>query len=158
MHILPFYDSSYNLLRAEEWGSTTFCSLKEQWICSLVNSRAAAFAKSHTTHTHTHTHTHTRSLKINEMRVSLVVQWTRIWCQCREHGFDPWSRKIPPVGAQWSLWATATEAWVPGVCALQQEKPPRWEAQVPQLESSFGLPQVEKAWVQQRRQAQLERK
>ena len=56
VHILPFYDSSYNLLRAEEWGSMTFCSLKDQWICSLVNSQAAAFAKSHTTHIHTHTH------------------------------------------------------------------------------------------------------
>ena len=26
---------------------------------------------------------------------SLVVQWLRTACQCREYRFHPWSRKIP---------------------------------------------------------------
>ena len=41
--------------------------------------------------------------------------------------------------------------WAP----LQQEKPPQWEAWAPQLESSPGLPQTEKAHVQQWRPRQL---
>ena len=30
-------------------------------------------------------------------------------CQCSEHRFDPWSRKIPHVTEQLSPWATTTE-------------------------------------------------
>ena len=32
--------------------------------------------------------------------------------------------------------ATTTEARVPRACALQQEKPPQWEARAPQLEKA----------------------
>ena len=43
-------------------------------------------------------------------RASLAVQWLRVHHQCRGHGFDPWSRKIPTCPeATWSLAATATE-------------------------------------------------
>ena len=31
-------------------------------------------------------------------------------CQCKGHGFDPWSRRIPPSTEQLSPWATTTEA------------------------------------------------
>ena len=39
----------------------------------------------------------------------------------------------------------------PGARAPQQEKPPQWEAQTPQLESRPHSPQLEKAHTQQRR-------
>ena len=38
--------------------------------------------------------------------------WCRGWdstCQCRRHGFDPWSGKIPHAAEQLSLCATITE-------------------------------------------------
>ena len=40
---------------------------------------------------------------------SLVVQWLRIACQCRRHGFEPWSRKIPHAAEQLSPCATTIE-------------------------------------------------
>ncbi|KAJ8787545.1 hypothetical protein J1605_022860, partial [Eschrichtius robustus] len=39
--------------------------------------------------------------------------WRSGWesaCQCREHGFDPWSGKIPHAAEQLSPWATTTVA------------------------------------------------
>ena len=52
-------------------------------------------------------------------------------CQCRGHGFDPWSRRIPHAEGQLglhsttlSLGAVTAEAHAPGAHALQQEKPP----------------------------------
>ena len=36
-------------------------------------------------------------------------------------------------------------------CALQQEKPPQWEAHIPKLENSPHPAQLEKAHKQQRR-------
>ena len=79
---------------------------------------------------------------------SLVVQWLRIRLQCRGHGFEPWSGKIPHAAdPTWSNQAhvpqllslrsrahvpqllsphvTATEACTPRARALQQEKPPQ---------------------------------
>ena len=38
--------------------------------------------------------------------------WRSGWesaCQCREHGFEPWSGKIPHAAEQLDLWATTTE-------------------------------------------------
>ena len=46
--------------------------------------------------------------------------------------FDYWSRKIPHSVEQLSLCAITTEARVPRACAPQQEKPPKWEAHIPQ--------------------------
>ena len=50
-------------------------------------------------------------------------------CQCREHGFNPWSKKIPDVSWQLSLVpqllsppAATTEVPLPRACAWQQEK------------------------------------
>ena len=42
-------------------------------------------------------------------RASLVVQWLRICCQCRGHGFKPWSRKIPHAAEQLNPCTTTTE-------------------------------------------------
>ena len=64
-------------------------------------------------------------------------------CQCRIHGLDPWSRKIPHAMEQLTLSARAPgprnrnyrahtlqllKPMCPKACALQQEKPPQWEA------------------------------
>ena len=46
----------------------------------------------------------------------------------RGHVFNPWSRKIPHAAEQLSLCTTTTEAHVPRSWALQQKKPPQWEA------------------------------
>ena len=57
-------------------------------------------------------------------------------CECRRHGFDPWSRRIPHALEQlslcapvieavlWSPGATTTEPVCPRACALQREKSP----------------------------------
>ena len=69
-------------------------------------------------------------------------------CQCRKHGFTPWSGKIPHAVEQLNpctttiepvpkrLGAATTEACAARACALQQEKPPQWDAHTLQLESS----------------------
>ena len=80
-------------------------------------------------------------------------------CQCRGHGFCPWSRKIPYTAEQLISCTTTTEpvlqspgtttaeptCWTTEACAPQQEKPPQWEARAPQLESSPCSPQLEKS-------------
>ena len=58
-------------------------------------------------------------------------------CQCREHGFEPRSGKIPyttkPMHHNYlSLGVATTEACEPRACAPQQEKPPQREAYAPQ--------------------------
>jgi len=47
--------------------------------------------------------------------------------------------------------ASTTDPQVPRACAPQQEKPPQWETQAPQLESSPCSLQLEKVQVQQQR-------
>ena len=47
------------------------------------------------------------------------------------------------------LMRSTTEAWEPEAHALQQGKPPKWEARALQLESGPCLPQLEKARAQQ---------
>ena len=46
-------------------------------------------------------------------------------CQCRGHGFEPWSREITHATEQLSPCATTTEAWASRARAPQQEKPPQ---------------------------------
>ena len=82
-------------------------------------------------------------------------------CQCRRHRFEPWSGKIPHAIEQFSLCATIIEPVLqsPGTTtikptghsywslhalepsALQQQKPPQWEAHALQLECNPCLPQ-----------------
>ena len=61
--------------------------------------------------------------------------------QCRRHGSDPWP-EIPH-----ALEQQTREPQLTGLCsgahAMKQEKPPRWEAWAPQLESSSRSPQLE---------------
>ena len=74
----------------------------------------------------------------------------RLRMPCRGYQFDPWSGKIPHAAEQLSPGAT-----LPIPCsrasALQQEKPPQWEACTGQLDSSSHLPQLEKAHTRQQR-------
>ena len=68
-------------------------------------------------------------------RASLVAQWLRIH-QCRGHGFEPWSKKIPHAAEQlspdttttepalWSPQATTTEPARLGPMLRNKEKPP----------------------------------
>ena len=42
--------------------------------------------------------------------------------------FNPWSGRIPHASEQPSPCPTTSEARAPGAYALQQEKPPKWEA------------------------------
>ena len=48
-------------------------------------------------------------LKTVQFGTSLVVQWLRITRQCRGHGFEPWSGKIPHAAEQLSPCTTTTE-------------------------------------------------
>ena len=73
--------------------------------------------------------------------------WHSGWesaCQCKGHGFDPWSGRTPHATEQlspcaataepalWSPWATTAEAHMPRARALQQERPQQWEGRAPQ--------------------------
>ena len=74
-------------------------------------------------------------------------------CQCRRHGFSPWSRKTPYAATcAPKLLSLCFRAWEPQLLKPEhprthapQEKPPQREALAPQLESSPRLPQREKA-------------
>ena len=76
-------------------------------------------------------------------------------CQCKRHGSNHWSRKIPRVAEQLSpqLLSLCSRAWKPQLLkpmcprahAQQQEKPPQWEARTPQLEHSSYMLQLEKS-------------
>ena len=81
------------------------------------------------------------------LNLKILCWWSNGWdsaCQCRGHGFHPWSRRIPRVMGQLNLWAPTIEPsscnyWSPHrprAHALQQEKPPQWETLTLQLESS----------------------
>ena len=85
--------------------------------------------------------------------------------QCRRHRFDPWSRTVPHATEQPCPYTTTTEpvlkAWEPQLLSAYpaategcvpwslhsthtHTKPPRWEAQILQLENSPHSPQLEK--------------
>ena len=60
--------------------------------------------------------------------------WRSGWesaCQCRGHGFEPWSGKIPHAVEQLGPWATINWACASGACASQQERPRQREARAP---------------------------
>ena len=101
--------------------------------------------------------------KLN-FRVTLWLSGKESACQCRSHGFDLWSGKIPHAMEQLSPWATTTEPVLrrPGatttkpVCcrcrslralapASQRKKPLQREACTPQLQSSPQSLQVERS-------------
>ena len=61
--------------------------------------------------------------KLDWAETSLVAQWIRIACQCRGHGFDPYSGKITHAVEQLSLWAKTTEPRAPSKRGHHSEKP-----------------------------------
>ena len=73
-------------------------------------------------------------------------------------GFNPWSGKISHATGPLSPCTTTTETHLPAAWALQQEKPPQWEALTWQLESSPQLLQLEKARAQQQRPSPVNNK
>ena len=107
--------------------------------CYILKAYDYNFTPLHThTHKHTHTHTHTQCVCVpsledntnvrNAKGASLVVQWLRIrlpmqgtWVRAlvRE---DPTCRRATTPESH-NYWAR-----VPRAHALQQEKPPQWEA------------------------------
>ena len=90
---------------------------------------------------HTHTHTGTRGLCSQrayhqEIKFGGFPCWSSGWetaCQYRRHRFDPCCRKIPHDAGQLSHRASITACHPPGrgAHALQQKKPPQWEAHAP---------------------------
>ena len=77
--------------------------------------------------------------------------WRSGWesvCQCRGHGFEPWSGKIPHAAEQLGPWATITEP--ARLCSATREaaivRGPRTA-----MKSGPRLPQLEKALTQKRR-------
>ena len=69
-------------------------------------------------------------------------------CQCRGHGFNPWSGKIPHAEGQLSLWAATTEA-----CELRAGGCNKRATEMRSLhtttKSTPHLPQLERALAQQ---------
>ena len=93
---------------------------------------------------------------------------TKSACQCRRHGFDPWSGKIPHAirhlspctttaePALYRVWELQLWKWVhPRARAPQQEKPLRWEACTLQLERSSHSLQLERSQCSNKDPAQL---
>ena len=78
-------------------------------------------------------------------------------CQCRRHGFNPWSGKIAQASEQQNPCATTIEPvplsqelkWLKPFCtrahALKKEKSPQWKPFAPQLKSSPHSPRLEKS-------------
>ena len=79
--------------------------------------------------------------------------WCSGWesaCQCRGHGFEPWSGKIPHAAEQLSPWATITEPVrlepvLHNGRGRDSERPAHRDEEWPHL------PQLEKALAQKRR-------
>ena len=97
---------------------------------------------------------HIWKFHIKNLKIGLLwwLSGKEFACQCRRHLFNPWSGKIPHATEQLkpgsrNYWALTLQLLKPArsrACALQQERPPRWEAHAPQPESSPCLPQLEK--------------
>ena len=71
-------------------------------------------------------------------------------CQCRGHGFDPWSEKIPHAMGQLTPCATTTEPrrLVSGFATREATA---MRSQLTTTKGSLHSPQLEKAWVQRRK-------
>ena len=113
-----------------------------------------------------------------KVRASLVVQWLRIRLPMQGTGVRALVREDPtccgatkpvrhnyracalePASSNyWSLCATTTEARKPRACALQQEKPPQWEARAPQQRVAPALSNYRKTACKQRHNAAKKKK
>ena len=72
-------------------------------------------------------------LESSKRRTSQAVHWLRICLPVQGTRFHLCSGKILHARGQISLCVKTTEAHVPRACALQQEKPLRWETHAAQL-------------------------
>ena len=98
----------------------------------------------------------------NRLGISLVAQWLRIrlpglpwwrsgWesaCQCRGHGFEPWSGKIPRAAEQLGPWATITkparlEPVLLNKRGHDSERPAHCDEEWPPLATSRESPRTE---------------
>ena len=89
--------------------------------------------------------------RISRLRVQGLPWWRSGWesaCQCRGHGFEPWSGKIPHAAEQLCPWATITEpARLEPVLRNKRgrdsERPAHRDEEWPPLASTRGSPRTE---------------
>ena len=101
-------------------------SLKDNWVPGQLQQQIS---------TELHKSQHTAFPKTTSLGTSLVVQWMRIICQCRGHGFDTWPGKILHAWEKLSPCTTTTEAacfyhwsqWAQGVFSTAREANARKE-------------------------------
>ena len=117
-----------------DWGSTQgwrLCHLPPEVICSpgvLGHPEALIFPGScgkWTTQEIQWTREWLKESRFNPIPIKLPMAglpwWRSGWesaCQCRGHGFKPWSWKIPHTAEQLSPWATTTEPTCHNYCSL----------------------------------------
>ena len=80
--------------------------------------------------------------------------WRSGWesaCQRREHGFEPWSGKIPHTAEQLGPWATTTEPARLEPMLRNRERPQQWRGPRTAMKSGPRSPQLEKALAENRR-------
>ena len=79
--------------------------------------------------------------------------WCSGWesaCQCRGHGFEPWSGRMPRAAEQLGLWATLLSLRVWSLCSATREAA-MVRGPCTAMRSGPRLPQLEKALAQKRR-------
>ena len=128
MHCYRYSDVDSGVLRWSEDGSNnTFSTCRYFW-------RVFLYYQSY--------------LKIATQGASLVAQWLRNACQCRGHGFEPWSGKIPRAAERLGPWATITEpARLEPVLRSRRgrdsERPAHRDEEWPPLATAGGSPRTE---------------
>ena len=95
------------------------------------------------------------------LRICFLIQETQVWSlvwedsTCHRATKPPccnyWTHALEPMSRNYQAHMPLLKPAHPTACALQQEKPPQWEARAPKLETSPGLSQLEKGCVQQQR-------
>ena len=89
--------------------------------------------------------------KVKKINKSGLPWWRSGWesaCQCRGHGFEPWSEKIPHAAEQLGPWATITEpARLEPVLhnkrGLDSERPAHCDEEWPPLATTGESPRTE---------------
>ena len=155
--------STYNLRK--EKSSMKDLSFSQMWlILKTWKDRNVKLARQFNTHTqtiYTHTHTHIHILyHWTWEKNSVVIEVQEIWglpwwrsgwesaCQCRGHGFESWSGKIPHAADQLGLWATTAEPVhlepvLRNKRGCDGERPAHRDEEWPPLASTRGRPGTE---------------
>ena len=144
--------------QARDPGKNSYCSLSPKtvwrqyflflWDFSLLSLKPFNWLdEAHSQSGRSSVYSKSTELEVNHW-ASLVAQWlgiclpmqgTRVWALVREDptcrgatkpvGHNYWACSLEPTSHNyWSPHTTATEAREPRAHALQQEKPPQWEA------------------------------